>query len=94
MANIQPTHEFTYPLTWDITTLEVTVKAFSLFPDTVEVVWKLSGLGGSQEGTMTIPHEVVEVWGTDDSVLEDYVIGKLYKNLVGIGGKISAKRSA
>ena len=77
MANIQPTHEFTYPLTWDITTLEVTVKTFPLFPDTVDVVWKLSGEGGTQEGTMTIPHEVVLEWGTDDSVLENYVISEL-----------------
>ena len=82
MANIQPTQEFTYPLTWDITTLEVTVKSFPLFPNTVEVVWRLYGEGGSQEGTMTIPNEIVLEWGTDDSILENYVISQL--NLIRI----------
>ena len=77
MANIQPTNSFTYPLTWTIDKLEVTVNSFPLFPDTVEVFWNLSGGGFSREGTMIIPHEVVLEWGTDDAVLENYVISKL-----------------
>jgi len=77
MANIQPTQTFTYPLTWDIDALEITVKSFLLFPDTVDVIWRLSGNDNNQEGNMTIPHEVVLEWGTDDSVLENYVISQL-----------------
>lgn len=78
MASIQQTQIFTYPLGWVINSLEVTVNSFPLFPDTVEVFWKLSGDDNkSFEGNMTIPHEVVLNWGTDDSVLEDYVITQL-----------------
>ena len=77
MANIQPTNTFTYPLGWNITSLEVTVNAFSLFPNTVEALWKLSGEDKTFSGSMTIPHEIVLQWGTDDSVLEDYVISQL-----------------
>jgi len=77
MANIQPTNSFTYPLTWTIDTLEVNVNSFPLFPDTVEVLWKLSGSGFTKEGSLIIPHEVVLEWGTDDSVLENYVISQL-----------------
>ena len=77
MANIQPTNTFTYPLDWDVTSLEVTVNSFPLFPDTVEALWKLSGQDRSFSGSITIPHEIVLQWGTDDSVLEDYVISQL-----------------
>jgi len=77
MANIQPTNTFTYPLDWDVTSLEVTVNSFPLFPDTVEALWKLSGQDRSFSGSIIIPHDVVLQWGTDDSVLEDYVIAQL-----------------
>jgi len=77
MANIQPTNTFTYPLGWNIDSLEVTVNSFPLFPDTVEVFWKLIGDDKTFEGSMIIPHEIVLQWGTDDSVLEDYVIAQL-----------------
>jgi hypothetical protein len=77
MANIQPTSNFTYPLGWDVTSLEVTVNSFPLFPDTVEALWKLSGDDRTFSGSITIPHEIVLHWGTDDAVLEDYVIAQL-----------------
>lgn len=77
MANIQPTSNFTYPLGWDVTSLEVTVNSFPLFPDTVEALWKLSGDDRTFSGSITIPHEIVLQWGTDDAVLEDYVIAQL-----------------
>ena len=78
MANIQQTTTFTYPLGWTINSLEVSVNSFPLFPDTVEVFWKLAGDDNkSFEGSMTIPHEIVLQWGTDDAVLEDYVISQL-----------------
>jgi hypothetical protein len=77
MANIQPTNNFTYPLGWDVTSLEVTVNSFPLFPDTVEALWKLMGEDRSFSGSIIIPHDVVLQWGTDDAVLEDYVIAQL-----------------
>jgi hypothetical protein len=77
MANIQPTNTFTYPLGWDVTSLEVTVNSFPLFPDTVEALWKLMGEDRSFSGSIIIPHDVVLQWGTDDAVLEDYVIAQL-----------------
>ena len=77
MANIQPTATFTYPLGWDINSLEIKVNSFSLFPNTVEVFWKLIGGDKTFEGSMIIPNEIVLQWGTDDSILEDYVISQL-----------------
>jgi len=77
MANIQPTNNFTYPLGWNINSLEVTVNSFPLFPDTVEALWTLSGEDKSFGGSMIIPHEIVLQWGTDDAVLEDYIISQL-----------------
>jgi hypothetical protein len=77
MANIQPTNVFHFPLSWNIDALEVTVNSFPLFPDTVEALWTLSGEGKTFGGSMVIPHEVVLNWGTDDAVLEDYVISQL-----------------
>lgn len=77
MANIQSTNTFIYPLGWNINSLEVTVNSFPLFPDTVEALWTLSGEDKTFSGSMIIPHEVVLQWGTDDTVLEDYVISQL-----------------
>lgn len=77
MANIQSTNQFTYPLPWNIEKIKITVNTFPLFPDTVEVFWELIGGDFSKEGSMIIPHEIVLQWGTDDSVLEDYVIAQL-----------------
>jgi hypothetical protein len=31
-------------------------------------------------GTVNIPQEVIDVWGTDDSVIENYIIGQLNTN--------------
>jgi hypothetical protein len=77
MANIQSQTTFTYPLGWEITSIEVSVNSFPLFPDTVEALWTLTGVDKTFSGSMIIPHEVVLNWGTDDSVLEDYVIAQL-----------------
>jgi hypothetical protein len=77
MANIQSTNKFTYPLQWNIEKLNVTVNTFPLFPETVEVFWELIGGDFSKEGTMIIPQEIVSQWGTNDSILEDYVIEQL-----------------
>jgi len=80
MANIQPTNTFTYPLNWNANKIEIIVNSFPLFPNTVEVFWTLSNEEKSFGGSMIIPNEVVSQWGTDDLILENYVISQL--NLV------------
>lgn len=77
MANLQPTSVITYPLNWEANSIEITVNAFPLFPETVEVFWKLIGNSNSFSGSTTIPNSVVSQWGTDDSVIQAYVLEQL-----------------
>jgi len=77
MANLQPTSVITYPLNWEANSIEITVNAFPLFPETVEVFWKLIGNSNSFSGSTTIPNSVVSQWGTDDSVIQTYVLEQL-----------------
>jgi hypothetical protein len=77
MANLQPTNTITYPLNWDAKSIEITVNAFPLFPDTVEVFWKLIGDSNSFSGSIIIPQDVVSEWGTDDSIIQTYVLEQL-----------------
>jgi hypothetical protein len=77
MANLQPTNVITYPLTWEAKSIEITVNAFPLFPQTVEVFWKLIGDSDSFSGSTTIPNSVVSQWGTDDAVIQSYVLSEL-----------------
>ena len=77
MANLQPTNVITYPLNWDAKSIEITINAFPLFPDTVEVFWKLIGDSDSFSGSTIIPNSVVSQWGVDDSVIQDYVLEQL-----------------
>jgi hypothetical protein len=77
MTNLQPTNVITYPLNWEANSIEITVNAFPLFPETVEVFWKLIGNSNSFSGSTTIPNSVVSEWGTDDSVIQTYVLEQL-----------------
>jgi len=77
MANLQPTNVITYPLNWEAKSIEITVNAFPLFPQTVEVFWKLIGDSNSFSGSTTIPNSVVSEWGTDDAVIQAYVLQQL-----------------
>lgn len=77
MANLQPTNVITYPLNWEAKSIEITVNAFPLFPQTVEVFWKLIGDSNSFSGSTTIPNSVVSQWGTDDAVIQSYVLSQL-----------------
>lgn len=77
MANLQPTNVITYPLNWEANSIEITVNAFPLFPETVEVFWKLIGNSNSFSGSTTIPNSVVSEWGTDDTVIQTYVLNQL-----------------
>jgi hypothetical protein len=77
MTNLQPINVITYPLNWEANSIEITVNAFPLFPETVEVFWKLIGNSNSFSGSTTIPNSVVSQWGTDDSVIQAYVLEQL-----------------
>jgi hypothetical protein len=77
MTNVQRTNVITYPLNWDAKSIEITVNAFPLFPDTVEVFWKLIGDSNSFSGSIIIPQDVVSEWGTDDSIIQTYVLEQL-----------------
>lgn len=77
MTNLQPTNIIAYPLNWEAKSIEITVNAFPLFPDTVEVFWKIIGDSSSFSGSTVIPNEVVSEWGTDDSVIQTYILKQL-----------------
>lgn len=77
MANLQPTNTIIYPLNWVAKSIEITVNAFPLFPNTVEVFWKLIGDSNSFSGSITIPNNIVSQWGTDDTVIQTYVLQQL-----------------
>lgn len=77
MTNIKSTNIFTYPLDWYANKIEIIVNSFPLFPNTVEVFWTLSNEEKSFGGSMIIPNDVVSEWGTDDLILETYVLSQL-----------------
>jgi hypothetical protein len=77
MANLNPTNVITYPLNWEAKSIEITVNAFPLFPQTVEVFWKIIGDSNTFSGSTQIPNSVVSQWGTDDSVIQAYVLNQL-----------------
>jgi len=41
------------------------------------VFWKLIGDSNSFSGSTTIPNSVVSQWGTDDAVIQAYVLSQL-----------------
>lgn len=72
--------------------LDLTVLSFSLNPSTVSLYWAIKSESTSTdsegaevvsvgatltEGNLTVPAEVVSVWGTDDSVISDWAIEEL-----------------
>lgn len=77
MINLQPTNTITYPLNWTAKSIEITINAFPLFPNTVEVFWKINGNSTSFSGSTIIPNDVVSKWGTDDSIIKEYVLNQL-----------------
>lgn len=74
---IQATQSVQLPLLGTVDNLEIRVNSFLLFPDSIEVIWQVSGETTSKEGTMTLPVELVSTWGTDDTVVKDYVLEQL-----------------
>lgn len=74
---IQATQSVQLPLTGVVDSLQITVKSFPLFPSSIEVTWQVSGETVTKEGTMTLPVEVVAAWGTDDTIVKNFVLQQL-----------------
>lgn len=75
--NIQPTTSVNTPLGGEVNQLEITVNPFILFPTNISVTWKVIGDSISKEGVIVLPQSIVDVWGTDDTVVKDYVLTQL-----------------
>lgn len=75
--NIQPTSYVQLPLESQANKLEITVNSFLLFPNQITISWKLYGEQISKEGTMILPQSIIDQWGTDDTVVKNYVLQEL-----------------
>ncbi|NBX97443.1 hypothetical protein EBQ81_01065 [bacterium] len=75
--NIQPTSYVQLPLESEANQLEIIVNSFPLFPSEITVIWKLYGEAVSKEGILVIPQSIIDVWGTDDTVVKEYVLQQL-----------------
>lgn len=74
---IIPTESVQIPLGGIATELEIRVESFPLFPTQIHVFWKVSGTDVSKEGTIVLPQYIVDAWGTDDTVVQNYVLFQL-----------------
>ena len=74
---ITPTDFVQLPLDGTADTLEIRVNSFSLFPSQIEIFWKVSGINISKEGTIVLPQSIIDVWGTDDTIVQNYVFQQL-----------------
>ena len=74
---IQETQSVQIPLSGIVNNLQITVKSFPLFPSSIEVVWQVSGDTVLKEGTLALPRELISAWGTDDTIIQDYVLEQL-----------------
>lgn len=75
--NIIPTSHVQVPLEFEATNLEILVSTFPLYPTSIEIKWIISGSNGVKEGTIILPQSIVDQWGTDDTIVEDYVLEQL-----------------
>jgi len=75
--NIQPTTSVNTPLGAEANQLEITVNSFILFPTKINVTWKVTGPYVSKEGIITLPQHIVDAWGTDDTIVKEYVLFEL-----------------
>ena len=74
---ITPTDFVQLPLDGTADTLEIRVNSVSLFPSQIEIFWKVSGINISKEGNIVLPQSIIDVWGTDDTVVQNYVLQQL-----------------
>lgn len=75
--NIQPTTSVNFPLGGEVNQLEIISNTFTLFPSEVSVTWKVSGDNVSKDGIIILPQYILDAWGTDDTVVKDYVLFQL-----------------
>jgi len=75
--NINPTTTVNLPLGGEVNELTISVNPFNLFPDTISVTWKVTGATITREGTIELPETIVDNWGTDDTIVKDYVLQTL-----------------
>lgn len=74
---INPTSYVQLPLDGTATELEIRVESFPLFPEQINVFWKVSGIDISKEGSIVLPQSVIDAWGTDDTIVKNYVLQQL-----------------
>lgn len=74
---IQQTQSVQLPLLGTVDHLEIRVNSFPLFPSSIEVFWKVNGDTVSKEGTIVLPQEIVQNWGTDDTIVKEYILQQL-----------------
>ena len=74
---ITPTEYVQLPLQGIVDTLTITVNPFTIFPANIDVTWKVEGPQVSKEGIIRLPQDLVEQWGTDDSIIKNYVLAQL-----------------
>jgi hypothetical protein len=74
---IVPTNFVQLPLDGTADSLEIIVQPFPLYPTSINVFWKVSGLNTSKEGIIVIPQSIVDSWGTDDNIVKNYVLQEL-----------------
>lgn len=75
--NIQPTNSVSFPLNGEVNQLDIVVNPFGLFPSEISVTWKVYGNSVAKDGVIILPQHIVDVWGTDDTVVKDYVLFQL-----------------
>jgi|688.fasta_scaffold1457150_2 hypothetical protein len=75
--NIQPTTSVSFPLNGEVNQLEIITNAFTLFPSEISVTWRVFGDTVSKDGVIILPQYIVDSWGTDDTVVKDYVLFQL-----------------
>lgn len=75
--NIQPTTSVSLPLNGEVNQLEITVNPFNLFPSQITITWKVIGDTITKEGIIVLPQNIVDAWGTDDTIVENYVLFEL-----------------
>jgi hypothetical protein len=75
--NITPTQFVQVPLEGTATNLDIVVQPFLLFPNQIEVRWTVYGEGFSKSGTMVLPQSIVDQWGVDDTIVQNYVLQQL-----------------
>ena len=75
--NIQPTTSVSFPLNGEANQLSILVNNFGLFPSEISVTWEVFGDTVSKQGIIILPQSIVDVWGTDDTVVKEYVLEQL-----------------